>query len=198
MGAVETKQVQQEHKQDNEEVYVLELKGGYYYVGKSVNVDKRFMEHVAGEGKGSSWTSKHEPVRILERKEVKTAFDEDGKTLEVMEKYGIDRVRGGSYTAVDLSAATKKEIQKQLDTANNRCYKCHKSGHFATKCTAMIDQLNHQLETTGKCPIKTPTNRRIGHLPNETLNGACFRCGNFGHWANTCYATWHVNGSKLK
>jgi len=179
MGAVETKQVQEEHKQDNEEVYVLELEGGYYYVGKSVNVDKRFMEHTAGEGKGSSWTSKHEPIRILERKEAKTVFDEDSKTLELMEKYGIDRVRGGSYTAVELSAATKKEIQKQLDTASNRCYLCHRSGHFANACAT----------------VTTSTSRA---QPNETLTGACFRCGNFGHWANQCYATWHVNGSKLK
>jgi predicted GIY-YIG superfamily endonuclease len=175
MGATETKQQQQ---QVGEEVYVLELKGGYYYVGKSKNVDERFTQHVIGDG--SSWTTLHEPLKILERKEIKTPFDEDNKTLEYMEKYGIDRVRGGSYTAVDLSATTIKEILKKLDTANNRCYKCHDSGHFASACTNSKKQQK----------IVIPNERPDG--------GACFRCGRSNHWASGCYATYHIDGSKLK
>jgi predicted GIY-YIG superfamily endonuclease len=182
-------------------IYVLELKGGYYYVGKSTNVEERFKQHVMGDGKGSSWTSKHEPLKVLASYEQKTDFDEDNKTLEMMSKYGIDKVRGGSYTAVDLTDATKREIQKKLDTAKNTCYKCHKSGHFAKECKEpvpekVIDHWNHQLATVGHIPGRNPSTRRIA-TPQQHLNGACFRCGRTSHWARDCIAKFHVNGTKL-
>ena len=177
MGTTQATPVSETKNKNN--IYVLELKGGYYYVGKSTNVEERFKQHVMGDGKGSSWTSKHEPLKVLASYEQKTDFDEDNKTLEMMIKYGIDKVRGGSYTAVDLTDATKREIQKKLDTAKNTCYKCHKSGHFAKECK--------EPEPQQKKPA----------VPQQHLNGACFRCGRMNHWAKDCIARFHVNGTKL-
>jgi predicted GIY-YIG superfamily endonuclease len=35
-------------------IYILKLREGKYYIGKTKNVEKRFNEHIAGNGSG--WT----------------------------------------------------------------------------------------------------------------------------------------------
>jgi predicted GIY-YIG superfamily endonuclease len=51
-----------------EYIYVLELRGGKYYVGKTSDVDHRFQQHK--NGTGSVWTRLHPPVKIIERRPV--------------------------------------------------------------------------------------------------------------------------------
>ena len=43
-------------------IYILKLKGGRYYIGKSDNVIKRYEQHV--NGYGSAWTKKYKPLGI--------------------------------------------------------------------------------------------------------------------------------------
>jgi predicted GIY-YIG superfamily endonuclease len=47
------------------QVYVLELQGGYYYIGIALDVSKRFQAHVIGEG--ANFTRLHKPIRIREQ-----------------------------------------------------------------------------------------------------------------------------------
>src|SRR5436305_10216941 len=103
-------------------VYVLECSGGKYYVGKTErDVDIRYQEHC--DKLGSEWTRKYAPIRIVEKfEQVNNNYLELTKTLEYMEKYDIDNVRGGPYCQVDLSESHKKVIRKQL--AHDSCYKC--------------------------------------------------------------------------
>jgi hypothetical protein len=52
-----------------------------------------------------------------------------------MDKYGIDNVRGGSYSSVVLDTETKKQLIKISNNINNRCFICGKrDGHFAKEC----------------------------------------------------------------
>lgn len=46
-------------------IYVLALRSGRYYVGKTANLEKRLREH--SEGRGSAWTRKYKPVKLIER-----------------------------------------------------------------------------------------------------------------------------------
>ena len=93
-------------------IYVLELEGGYYYVGKSRYPDWRLWQHV--HGKGAEWTKVHPPLRRIARYPyyVETEYDEDRyenrTTIETMEKYGWQRVRGGEWCEVSEIETLKK------------------------------------------------------------------------------------------
>ncbi|MBP3297129.1 MAG: hypothetical protein J6M27_11155 [Lachnospiraceae bacterium] len=86
-------------------LYVLLLEDEKYYVGISRNVKKRFLAHQTGQG--AEWTKIHKPIKIID--DIQLAFCsykkvkpyEDGKTIELMKKYGRENVRGGIYCAVD-------------------------------------------------------------------------------------------------
>ena len=54
---------------------------------------------------------------------------------DYMKKYGIQNVRGGSYTQIELSPEITDIIQKEFNGNADKCYKCQKYGHFANKCT---------------------------------------------------------------
>lgn len=45
-------------------IYTLALKDGYYYVGKTIDPDRRFNEHFSD--KGAVWT-KLPPVSVIEK-----------------------------------------------------------------------------------------------------------------------------------
>jgi predicted GIY-YIG superfamily endonuclease len=82
-------------------LYVLRLEGGYWYVGFSRDVEKRFMRHV--RGKGAQWTKLHKPIEVHESRNTKLTSDseaallEDELTLEYAREYGPQLVRGGGY-----------------------------------------------------------------------------------------------------
>jgi predicted GIY-YIG superfamily endonuclease len=116
-----------------ESLYVLELTGGKYYVGKSADVAKRFDQHK--NGTGSAWTRLHKPVRILETRRLTSVHDETNMTKDLMKKYGVSNVRGGAYTAVDMSTEQEDMLRHEMRASSDACYKCGKPGHFANKCT---------------------------------------------------------------
>jgi len=112
-------------------IYVLELKQGKYYVGKTKNPDYRFDNHL--KSNGSSWTKKYKPIKILELFEG-DKFDEDKYVMKYMDKYGIENVRGGSYSNIKLNNMQLNSLKYILTSTNNKCFKCGKLGHFANKC----------------------------------------------------------------
>ena len=49
-------------KSEKECELILKLEKGFYYIGKSENVEKRYIEHLSGYG--SSITKKYKPIEI--------------------------------------------------------------------------------------------------------------------------------------
>ena len=163
-------------------VYVLKCKEAKYYVGKSKDPMLRIDQHVSRSG--SAWTKKFPPVQVERLLRMENKQDENNLTLELMEKYGIDNVRGGMYSAVEMPAAQKQNIQLSLDHNNDRCLICGLSGHFANSC-----------------PSKSKKRRSLPSAPVRRVRAKvvappkrCERCGRTSHSARSCYAKTRVDG----
>lgn len=80
---------------------------------------------------GSEWTRLHKPIKVLQIYENCDDYDEDKYTKQFMAKFGIENVRGGSYTSVNLTESQKQFIQQEITGCTDKCYCCGESGHFA-------------------------------------------------------------------
>jgi predicted GIY-YIG superfamily endonuclease len=113
-------------------IYVIKQEGDRYYIGVTNNIEKRYNEHMIGNG--SIWTKRYKPISI-ERSEIKRyKYEEDIMTLEYMNKYGINNVRGGSFCQMILTNEEKKVIEKMIKNEENKCFKCNKNGHYVKEC----------------------------------------------------------------
>ncbi len=113
-------------------IYVLRCDKGKYYVGKTFSPKTRIRDHF--NGCGSYWTSFYKPVEILKVYPNCDNYDEDKYTIKMMDRYGIDNVRGGSFTSLTLSPSEKGIIVKMIDSANNNCFACGSFEHFQNTC----------------------------------------------------------------
>lgn len=114
-------------------IYALELIGKKYYIGKTTrDVFSRYTEHK--KGVGAQWTKIHKPIKMIEFFETTDKFDEDKYTKKYMEKYGIENVRGGTYSKIYLDEYQLKILELEFRTANNLCFKCGSSKHYTSKC----------------------------------------------------------------
>ena len=113
-------------------IYVLQLEKGKYYVGKTNNLQFRMDQHF--NSNGSEWTKLYKPIKIVEFKSNCDDYDEDKITIQYMDKYGIDNVRGGSFANIKLHKNVIDMLKKMSHGANNKCFTCGKAGHFAKEC----------------------------------------------------------------
>jgi len=80
-------------------VYVIECTGDRYYVGTTTDLEHRLEQHF--EGYGSEYTKEHPPERVIM---VTEGGQETEKwlTLELMERYGWENVRGYAWSRVEM------------------------------------------------------------------------------------------------
>lgn len=113
-------------------LYVLSLREGKYYVGVTSNLPARLRDHFNGEG--AVWTTKYLPVAVVYLGPVTGPMSEDALTESYMLEYGIENVRGGSYSSIELTPAEREVLRKKFCTATGTCFRCDKLGHFARDC----------------------------------------------------------------
>lgn len=156
-------------------IYVLALTHGKFYVGKTSrpNVEDRLDEHKRGNG--SAWTKRYPPLAVADVIHNADPFDEEKVTKQWMLQHGVANVRGGSYSRVELPPEEIASIEHQLRGITDQCFKCGQSGHFANKCTAVVEDDDSSEE-------------------GEEEEGVCGRCGREGHDTSACYAKTHRGG----
>lgn len=182
-------------------LYVLELKNGKYYVGKTNNLQRRFQQHV--DGAGSVWTRKYSPLAIERSVIVDGPLHEDRVTKELMLKHGIDNVRGGSYCRIDLDAGQYQSLTTELRSASGVCFKCGRPGHFAAQCH--LQDVSKKADSKAVHKKKKKKKKRNPISPNsrpepklQTWGDDCIRCGRYGHGLDSCYATTNVDGDCIR
>lgn len=189
-------------------LYILSLENGKYYIGKTDDVNRRFLEHMSN--KGSEWTKKYKPVEILEVIDDCDEFDEDKYTFKMMALHGIDNVRGGSFVQINLTKDEITFLQKRLNCATDKCIACGSEDHFIKDCPikkrttakyycSICKKYNHNTIDCYKklkyyCSI---CNKNDHNTVDCYKNKPCYRCGRKGHTARECFANTDVNGKKL-
>jgi hypothetical protein len=188
-------------------IYVLRLKGGRYYIGKSNNVMNRYKQHL--NGSGSAWTRKYKPLSVEKTIHNVSPFEEDKITKEYMSTYGIDKVRGGSYVEIKLSEFHMAALNMEIWAANDLCTQCGRSGHFVKDCYATTDASKIEYEDSEEsdkwfceyCDRTFSTAFGCGvhekSCKKNIKTSACYRCGRSGHYSPDCYATTHCKGYTL-
>lgn len=146
-------------------LYVLQLQKAKYYVGVTNNLQRRLQDHKTLQG--SEWTKKYRFVKLLSYESLISDYQEDMKVKELMGIHGIQNVRGGKYSYLQLSAEECKLLEAEITHAKGLCFKCKQPGHTSKSCTQMTSK-------------KT----------------VCDRCGR-NHLRENCFAHETKDGQKL-
>lgn len=156
-------------------IYILKLVKNKYYVGKTKNPNFRLNEHF--KNGGSSWTKKYKPISVEEIVSDCDDYDEDKYVRMYMDKYGIDNVRGGSFSQIDLPEHVLATLVTMEDGTNDKCFRCGRKGHFVSKCFATYDVDGDIIESSDDEDVIF-----------------CSTCGRDGHTRYDCYAKKTIDG----
>jgi len=171
-----------------EQIYVLQCQSGKYYIGKTTDVMRRFNDHKIG--KGSAWTNKYKPTKMLECRTLTGEHAENNTTKDYMKKYGIENVRGGSYSQIQLPKEVVSLLEREIRGNSDVCYNCNKLGHFINECTETEDEwcceyCDRTFTTHFGAMVHERSCRKVD---------ACYKCGREGHRSPSCYAKTHIDG----
>lgn len=129
-------------------VYVLELKGDKYYVGRTIDIERRIGQHFLGNG--SVWTRLNKPISVISYETEKDDWFENFKTLQMMRLHGIDKVRGGSWCMTELEELTKIKLESDISKIDdNKTYLENKERILKNESEETIEYYIERLNLEG-------------------------------------------------
>lgn len=96
-------------------IYCLSLADDKYYIERTNYIDKRLSLH--RERKACAWTALYEVIDVVE---IVTAHVNEAPAVErevverYMKRYGVDNVRGGPFSSVNLTDRDYRRLCKKL------------------------------------------------------------------------------------
>ena len=148
-------------------IYVLQCEEDKYYVGKTDTNKFRIDTHF--DSNGSEFTKKYKPIDIYQIIPECDKYDEDKYVKKYMDKYGIDNVRGGTYSRIELTTEEKKFIQKELWGANDLCFLCG-GEHFVKDCPNNTNKTENIVEIKEIVKCDNKLNFNISNKLNNMIN----------------------------
>lgn len=101
-----------------------------------------------------------------------------------MEKYGIDKVRGGCWSQVDIRYLP----QDLVNTYSTRCYECGYYGHSSSNCRHVPQYRDSSQDHSNRSFSESDSDS--GSVDTVEF---CVRCGRNNHSYNNCNASFTVN-----
>ena len=159
------------------DIYTLRLENNKYYVGKSNNIKNRIKLHRTN--KGSYWTKKYSVIEQVSNITSDSGpFRELIETLECINRYGIDNVRGSMFTQFNLSDKDKMKAAELYCEMYDLCRKCGSDKHYINNCNQnylepWVDNFGGELDISNRKCKKCLKN--INDKPNHfKLCEECF------------------------
>ena len=118
----------------NSGVYRLLLSDGKIYIGKSNNIENRINSHK--NNTGAAWTKRYNFIKRLPTITNKTdsLFWELEETLENIQQFGINNVRGSMLCKISLSREDKISAAQLYCEMYDLCKRCGSNNHYITNC----------------------------------------------------------------
>lgn len=187
-------------------VYVLELHGGFWYVGHTrlSPPERRVLQHFETPGRPAAWTKLHRPARLFEIFPGPPSA-ETAKVQELMQVYGIDAVRGGAWSKCKLDAASIRTLERIVRHDSGSCTLCGSAEHWSRTCPS---RKSASLKTKPGLPRAAPCSRcgkrghsledcrAYKHKDGEAL--PCLYCGRTSHNHSRCYAKTTIDGDPIE
>jgi len=179
-------------------IYTIRQECGKYFIGKTnratITIDDILQNAKETQNK---WVIQYKPAQIIELIHSLDTWDENKITLKYMDKYGIENVRGGSFSSSVLSTSELATIRAMIANAKGICTICDIQGHTKTNCPIISEFNDYEVVIKDKNDIIISTLEQSNKNNYESSISACENTSISDYVANTFISATNVANNIL-